>query len=48
MTVPEGDEPNLVAHLLDSDVLAGEGLAEIDLPAIDADAPSVTVQLCSV
>ena len=33
-----GDEPYLVADLLDADALAGEDDAEIDLLAIEADA----------
>ena len=35
--VHEGDEPNLFAHLFDSDVLTGEDHAEIDLLPIEAD-----------
>ena len=38
--VHEADEPNLLADLLDADALAGEDGAEIDLAAIEADAPA--------
>ena len=38
--VHEADEPNLLADLLDADALAGEDGAEIDLLAIEADAPA--------
>ena len=31
----------MVAHLLDAHVLAGKDLAEIDLPALEADPPAV-------
>ena len=36
--VHEGDEPNVLAYLLNSDALAGEDDAEIDLLPIEADA----------
>jgi hypothetical protein len=31
VVVHEGDEPHIIAHLLDADILAGEHGAEIDL-----------------
>ena len=34
----KADEPNLLAHLLDADALAGEDGTEVDLLAIEADA----------
>ncbi len=40
IVVHEADEPNLLADLLDADALAGEDGAEIDLLAIEADAPA--------
>ena len=36
--VHKADQPNLVAHLFDTNALAGEDDAEIDLAAIEADA----------
>ena len=36
----KADEPNLFAHLFDTDFLTGEDGAEIDLLPIEADAPA--------
>jgi hypothetical protein len=41
VVVHEGDEPDSIAHLLDSHVLTGEGLAQVDLALAEADAPAV-------
>ena len=38
--VDEGDEPNMFAHLFDTDTLAGEHRTEIDFLPIEADAPA--------
>jgi hypothetical protein len=38
--VHEADEPNVLAHLLDADALAGEDDTEIDFLPIKADAPA--------
>ncbi len=38
--VHKADEPNVLADLLDANALAGEDGAEIDLLAIEADAPA--------
>src|SRR6478736_219619 len=38
IAVHKADQPNLVAHLFDTNALAGEDDAEIDLAAIEADA----------
>ena len=38
--IHEGDEPDFLAHLFDADLLSGEDGAEIDFPAIEADAPA--------
>jgi hypothetical protein len=43
IVVHKADEPNAVAHLLDSDALAGEDGAEIDLLPIEADAAAMSV-----
>jgi hypothetical protein len=46
--VHEGDEPNMVAHLFDTDTLASENRTEIDLLSVEADAPAcVTVTVLS-
>ena len=37
----EGDEPDVLAHLRDADVLSGKDLAEIHLPGFEADAAAV-------
>ena len=36
----QADEPDVLAHLLDADALAGEDGAEVDLPSIEADTPA--------
>jgi hypothetical protein len=36
----EGDQPDVLAHLRDPDVLAGEDLTEIDLAPVEAEAPA--------
>lgn len=41
VVVHEGDEPDFIAHLLDSHVLSGEHLTEVDLSLIEADATAV-------
>jgi hypothetical protein len=38
--VHEADEPNVLAHLLDTDALTGEDGAEVYFLAIEADAPT--------
>ena len=38
IVVHEGDEPNVLVGLFDSDRLAGEDGTEVDLPALEADA----------
>jgi hypothetical protein len=40
IVVHEADEPNVLADLLEADALTGEDGAEIDLLAIEADAPA--------
>ena len=38
----KGDEPDFIAHLLDTDILAGEEGAEMDLSAPEADAAALS------
>jgi hypothetical protein len=40
--IHESDEPNVVAHLFDADVLTGEDGTEIDLLAVEADTKPVS------
>jgi len=39
--VHKADEPDFIAHLLDTDILAGEDGAEINLSAPEADAATL-------
>jgi hypothetical protein len=39
--VHKADEPDFIAHLLDTDILAGEDGAEMDLSAPEADAATL-------
>ena len=41
IVVHEGDEPDALADLRHADVLSGKDVAEIDLPAVEADPAAV-------
>jgi hypothetical protein len=41
VVVHEGEEPDFIAHLLDTDVLAGEDQTEIDLSLAETDPAAV-------
>ena len=38
----EGDEPDFIAHLLDSHIVSGEHLTEVDLSSFEADASALS------
>ena len=42
VVVHEGDEPDFIAHLLDSQVLSGEHLTDVDLSLIEANATAMS------